>query len=113
MKPVPPSAERIYRTWLAMFPESRQHATLDFFYSFVRTVLKSTRLRRDGMWLREILARDAPSLSAEAIDWYSERFDIILEYELAVPKHSQPLGLYVGDLAREHYEAFKRERGES
>jgi len=55
------------------------HATLDFFYAFVRTVLSSTRLKRDSGWLREILARDAPGLSAEAVGWYCERFDVVLD----------------------------------
>lgn len=114
--PVPPSVQELYDGWLGMFPESMQHGTLDLFYAFVRVVLFRSRADRDGRWLRATLERDAPSLSAEALDFYCSRFDVICEYEATTFKRSQVLRTWAVGRFEERREKLLREataRGET
>ena len=81
---MPKAVQEAYETLkLCSWPDSDHSYDLARFYKFIAALLE-TREKRDLSWLRDLLTQDCPRWPKEQIADLVNRYEIILDYQMAV-----------------------------
>ena len=85
---MPKSAQRAYKHWIKHFPESYSRTDMDLFYSFVKVLVHSSPKERPASWLEKNMRDDRPDLDEKVIQWYSEIFLHLRDYDTVHKRHT-------------------------